>query len=134
MKLNRKTLRKMILKEMAMIQKINGNYRAGVFMSPSYRTAAEEAVHDPYNVEMDANDPAYEDLRRLRFNLQQLSHFVHNRPEVFSNQYFMQSVPLIIAQSLEILNNHPEFVINMTDLESLKIYLNHVSTLLYPNL
>jgi len=129
MRLNRKSLRKMILKEMAMIQKINGNYRAGVFMSPQYRGSAEEAVHDPFNVDMDPNDPAYQDLRNLRYNLQNLNHFVHSRPEIFNNQLFMQNVPLMVAQSLEILNNHPEFVINMTDLESLKIYLNHILSL-----
>ena len=130
MKLNRKQLRRMILKEMAMIQKINGDYRAGVFMSSDYRTAAEEAVHDPFNVMMDPNDPAYEELRRLRFNLQQLSHFVNNRPEIYNNQYFMGSVRPMVEQSLEILDNYPKFVIRNSDVVSLKIYLNHILTLL----
>ena len=129
MKLNRQTLRKMILKEM--VQKINGDYRAGVFMSPDYRTAAENAVRDPFM--MDPEHPMYEPSRKLRYCLQQLSHFVHNRPDIYNNEYFMQEVPSHISESLVILDNYPGVVKMPTDVISLKIYLNHISTLV-PNL
>lgn len=129
MKLNRQTLRKMILKEMAdNFWGNQGNHRAGVFMNPQYPGSVLQAIKDPFepylDLEMDPQE--YDALKNLYFSLQNIDQFMHNQQGMLTNETFMVRLKPQVLECLMMLDQYPHFVKKPTDIDAVKIYLNNI--------
>ena len=129
MKLNRQTLRKMILKEMAdSFWGDQGNVRARAFMNPQYPGSVLQAIKDPMepylDLEMDPQE--YDALRNFYFSLQNIDQFMHNQQAMLTNETFMMRLKPQIEECLMTLGQYPYFVKRPTDIDGIKIYLNNI--------
>ena len=132
MKITRKKIRKLILREMASMRSLGqSEYRAQMFkQNPGLVFGAIADLEDPEVLEYDeyGEEELNPELEQLTFIIQNVDQFCANElMRQLSPTMFVDNVKNSIPVAISIIKNNPEFV---TELDAVILYLEKVQTLI----